>query len=344
MLDTLKLRLTNYKIDSNTCLTVQPAPVNVSTGEVRSDFVLWDTNNGPVRGSKAYLNTDGLNVTLKPFSGEVSLFVQLSVPKAINSTNYLPVTAKEFRLIIKILQEVLKDFGIRTNVKQAYLSRLDTFRNVITDEPFEAYAPLLSLLGARRMNYKHSMTEFLWKNSQQEFAVYDKLCEMKNRKVSTSSYPPNVIRFEYRLLRNRKVTAVLGFNRLGDLLEDFGILKKCFRDAMRNDLFKPGTKNVAMLTGSRLGTQLRNFKIVKERYWKKDFLAAEGLRSLLQSFPVEFLEETFALIQGNRMAKSRVRRDLRKMRFDLALLKHDEASGKPLAKLYLELKRKVLAP
>lgn len=58
-LDTVKLHLKDYSITGESNLTVQPATYIAGTGEVVSEFPLFqDTAGKKFKGSKAYLNTD----------------------------------------------------------------------------------------------------------------------------------------------------------------------------------------------------------------------------------------------------------------------------------------------
>ncbi|HPX92481.1 MAG TPA: hypothetical protein PKZ93_13345, partial [Spirochaetota bacterium] len=83
MIDTLKLMLNDYEISDSSEIRVQPASYELGTGS-KVEYPLFQTpSHGAHYGSKAYLNTDNWNLTLKPLAGgrATGAFLQLSVPK-----------------------------------------------------------------------------------------------------------------------------------------------------------------------------------------------------------------------------------------------------------------------
>ena len=128
--------------------------MDLETGELTADFHLWtDTRGREQRGKKAYRNTDNINITISPKpSGDVIASGHFSVPKVHNGENYYSVGRDGTQAVIKNFGDLLEDTGIKTNIDRAHFSRIDTFKNVITDEPFMTYSPLFSSLKASRKN------------------------------------------------------------------------------------------------------------------------------------------------------------------------------------------------
>ena len=79
--------------------------------------------------------------------------------------------------------------GIKTSSQEANLSRVRTFKNIKPEEPFSNDYNLLSLLKARRGVKRGYGTTFMVTNSQQEFCIYDKNEEMRNKGIYLSQFP-----------------------------------------------------------------------------------------------------------------------------------------------------------
>ena len=112
----------------------------------------------------------------------------------------------------------LKERGVHTSLIEADMSRVDTFKNIEPEEPFSSYYSLFSLLKARKAIQRGYGTTFLLSNSQQEFCVYDKLEEMRERNIETGGLPPTM-RFEHRLLNKQKIQNVYGFGKVEELFK-----------------------------------------------------------------------------------------------------------------------------
>ena len=220
MIDTLKLMLNEYEITDDSEIRVQPASYELGTGS-KVEYPLFQTpSHGSFYGSKAYLNTDNWNLTLKPLAGgrATGAFLQLSVPKNYYGSNFYSVGEQGTQAVLNKVEGELKEKGVHTSLIEADMSRVDTFKNIEPEEPFSSYYSLFSLLKARKAIQRGYGTTFLLSNSQQEFCVYDKLEEMRERKLETENIP-NTMRFEHRLLNKQKVQNVYGFGRVGDLLK-----------------------------------------------------------------------------------------------------------------------------
>ena len=67
------------------------------------------------------------------------------------------------------------------------MCRVDTFKNIEPEEEFISYAPLFGLLKMRRGADRAYPEGFLAVNGYQQFCIYDKIAEMKHRKVEVST-------------------------------------------------------------------------------------------------------------------------------------------------------------
>jgi len=345
MVDSLKLSSDDFKVRPGASLTIQPATVDYSSGETKGEHLLWEGDGSEVRGSKAYLNTDCINATIAPGRQEGSsslLYVQCSLPKVARGSNFAPISEAEARDGIKGIERMLRDAGVRFNVDQARLSRLDLFKNAYTDEPFSTYHDLLSRLGTKRMQKRDYGTSFLLSNTRAEVSVYDKIVEMEHRKESIEGLP-RTIRFESRLLTHRKIREFTGMETTSDLLGEYGALGEHFQRAMRDNLFRWNPDELAVVLQSELEAELRYFKAMAGRNWHSKYLSMKGAESILQGVSPEIYRDALANVIGDRDRKKlyRAQRVLEDAERDLAFIRERKGEGKTRGQLYRELAGKL---
>jgi hypothetical protein len=353
--DTLKLRLVDYEVAPDSVLKVRQPDYTHGTGEEERSIPLFrDTSGYLVEGVRAYHNAEDFNLSFSPLTmGDdvpvgAGCWVQLSVPKRARGENYHPVSGRSTRTVLRKLESSLREVGVRTNIETAQLVRLDTFRNVVADEPFPSYHPVFSLLSAKRMPKRDYGTTFLWHNTRQEVCVYDKLEEMQHRKLDTSHYPQNTIRFEHRLLKGKKIREALGFSSVKDLCDGYGHVAEVFKQTMREQLFRYSVADFEVLTKSRLKAELALFRDRYGRNWLQYFFQAQGFLVLADLAGVDVLKQAIAEVAGDESEtdKKRIRRVVQRverMRFDLSMAKIHLPSRRKLAELYTELETKLLA-
>jgi hypothetical protein len=346
MIDTLKLSLTDYKVSPGADLIVQPSSFNAATGELCSNHPLWHDGACYIEGSKAFHNGEDFNVTLKPMSpsepGSVGCFVQFSVPKVATGDNFYATDYKGTAAALATVEKYLRDVGVRTNIKTASLSRLDAFKTVQADEPYQAYHPILSMLQGQRMAKRDYGTTFLWANTVQEICVYDKVAEMEHRRVSVLKVPANSLRFEFRMLKARKVQDMLGMRSAADLLNGYDHVATVYQQHLHKQLFQRSVSDVAMLTARQFEEQLRYYKDdLGKRFWCNDYLMAAGMRALAAD--ADALKQAAKKVSGNRVTAARVCRQIEAARLDAVALEIIAPAKRPLCELYDELKSKVLA-
>ena len=350
MLDTVKLCLNDWEIKAGANLLIQPSPLNYGTGELTSYFPLWKNENGEMEmGSKAYLNGKNLNVDIKPYpQGGVQCFVHFSIPKIHNGENYYSVGKEGTQAVLKQVEGELKEAGIKTNIEEASLSRIDTFQNVITEEPFFSYSPLFSLLQASRKVRRDYGSTFLWSNTQQELCVYDKIAEMENRKLETSHYPAQTMRFEYRLLNKKKIEKAMGFSKVKELPSHWGDFKETFKKAWEKDIFKMEVSEVEILASKQVRLLLEHFRNENERNYIDSLFDFYGAYTLGRDYGVTPLKIAIReLEQENKTDRETIKKKIQRAgkkleeaQKQMELLK-GESEGKTLASLYRELQGKV---
>ena len=346
-LDTVHLQLTDYSIAEDNTLTVQPAPFIASTGEKVSEFPLFaDTSGRQYRGSRAYLNVpDRFQLTLAPFTkceAGVSCFVQFSVPRVHYGNNYYSVGEEGSQAVFSTIEKELWQAGVHTEISEASICRLDTFKNIEPEEPFASYAPVLSLLKMRRGVDRAYPEGFLLKNTQQQFCVYDKIAEMQKRKVEVSHFPAQTMRFEHRCMNKDKVRAVFGFTSVHDLFSGgYDTVKKQQVAQWKKNLFSNTVEEVLQIGAGVLEEELKYFKQRFERNWFDWFLKSYGVRYLAQVAGVEVVKMALQNIDAEKTMIWRAEKTLEQAKKEMDFIKQVEGTNKTLGVLYMELQEKV---
>jgi len=347
MLDTVKVFIPEYDIASDSSLEVQPARFNAGTGEVLNEFPLFRTASGKLfAGSRAFLNTELFNLDIKPFSftgSGTACFCHFSVPKVHNGDNYYSVGEQGTEAVFQLVEQELRKHGFYTNLQNAQLSRIDTFKNIEPEEPFETYSALFSLLNASRRIKRSFGTTYMVTNTQQEFCVYDKLKEMELHKIDTSSFP-ETMRFEHRLLNKQKISSVLGFAQVAELFHGgYAVIREKQKECWKDNLFKFSVEEVVQLGSQELAREMQYFEQSHGRNWFGYFLKAYGAFHLAQFAGVEVVEKALETFEPDRMKVYRARKTLEEAERELLFCRKEQASKKTYATLYSELKEKVLA-
>ena len=347
MLDTVKVFIQDYSISDSSELEFQPSKILVGTGEVLNEHELFRTSSGKTfRGSRAFLNTEKFNLDLKPYSfaeNGIACFLHFSVPKVHYGDNYYSVGEQGTEAVFNQVEAELRENGFYCNLKKADFSRIDTFKNIEPEEPFEVYSALFQLLNARKGVKRDYGTSFLVGNTQQEFIVYDKLEEMRRQKKDISSFP-ETMRFEHRLLNKTKIENVLGFAQVADLFKGgYAVIKDKRKASWKESLFKYSVEEVVQLGSQELAETMSYFERTHGRNWFGYFLRSYGAFYLAQHAGVEVVQKALEYFEPDRMKVYRARKTLEEAERELLFYRKEQASKKTYAVLYEELKEKVLA-
>jgi hypothetical protein len=345
MLDTLRLTLGEYTIGADPELTVELPTFNAATKELGGYYRLWASGSTHQMGKKAYHNAEDWNFTLQAHGqdGDYTIVPQMSfsVPKLANGSNYEPADFKATETALINAERELRRIGVYTEIETATLSRVDSCKNVLMCESFQAYAPVLARLQGQRMNKRGYGTTFLWENTVQEVCVYDKREEMKRRKKNLSRVPRNVARFEHRLLKPRKVRDALGFSSAGDLLIGFDEVKKGYVTAMEKQLFRFSPVEVEIMTAGDFEARLTSFQASGKKNWLAGYLEAYALQQL--GADKDAFLRAVENVTDNRMTFCRTRKKLMQAEINSLELEQLAPAKHTLGELYRELKREVLS-
>jgi hypothetical protein len=196
------------------------------------------------------------------------------------------------------------------------------------------------MLQGQRMNKRDYGTTFLWANTQQEICVYDKVAEMLARRLKVSS-KRYAIRFEFRMLKARKVQDTLSMKSVEDLLAGYDHVEAVYKQHLHKQLFHRSVSEAAVLTARQIEEELSYYKNeLGRRFWLNSWLMAQGMRAA--ACDADALKQAVRNVAGNRMTAARVCRQIEDARLDAVALEIIRPSKRPLGELYGELKSKVL--
>jgi hypothetical protein len=341
-----------------------------------------------VTGKKAYYNTDKFNVTINPkYSIKMDesdkkvlfdiklgdmrvkkiheidqpeekfnsgIFVQASLPRYLQPTNFNSLSITDEKKVLNQLEKDLAGMGIKTNIWESNISRVDTFTNLITEENFNSYSNLFSIIqGTRLQNYSYNGETYLWKNGEKQITCYDKIKDLKAKTKDVTAYgflPANVMRMETRMLRKRKIRSVLSFLNLKDLYKNYDYLRINHKHEIETCIFKYEIADVERLTGNFIKEDMQYFYKKGSRLWFNNYLKMFGVASLLKLSDMEtIIEKVNEIIDGDevrklknkRMVKSRIKNMMNELRFKMESSKlNSYITTKTNRELYDELRSK----
>lgn len=353
MIDTLKFRLDDYDISSQSKLSIQPSIYNHSTNEMSGNFLLYQDRDHTIEGSKAFYNCDNFNLTLSVKKGAGSMcFVQMSLPKAYNGNNFHSVGRQGSKATLKKIEQELKEVGVRCNILQSHLSRVDTFKNIETEENFSSYYRIFSELKVPRKKSRDYGTAFLYYNDYEEICIYDKILEMQSKNISTKDYPKNVIRFENRLLKARKIKDSLGMSKVIELfsIDGYEHVREKFKHNMEKNIFKYTSTEININSTKKIEQDLLYFMSMYKENWLDRYLKTMGITTLNNDFGREALRKALENVMPDDINKNtrkskldRLTRKINEAETDLLMMSNSQVQDKTIVNLYDELKTKVLA-
>jgi len=272
MLDTVKLRLTDYEIKSEHKLIITPGNYN-SSGEVLNSFKLFSLEDGTeIDGAKSFCNTKNSNLTINGRGA----FLQFSVPKVYHGSNHKAVNQDQSKEVLSHIEKELRENGIKTNIFDADLSRIDTVKQIIPDEPFNNYAPIFRAVNGSLKKYsEYGTTGFLFKNTVEQIAVYDKIQSMIHFKEDTTGLPEQM-RIENRLMDKRKIFNSLEFTKASELIKYYDELEPNYNKSIKKNLFYLDTGQFNIAIQKELERRFEYYFDIGGRNWMSKFIYALG--------------------------------------------------------------------
>jgi hypothetical protein len=302
--------------------------------------VLWRYGSGNEQhGAKATYNAPNFSLTIAPHRDAVWAIATFSAPKLATGSNYVPADAATLKAALNTLQSDLTSIGVACNVEKATVARLDATKNIVSDETFGSYHPMLKALPCRLKDKWDYGSSLLLKNTQQELGIYDKIAEMLAKKHNTKGLPQNTIRFEQRFKSSAKVKTYLGMTCIGEVVANLDHIEARYKDSMRSNIFKLDTFQFEVTTKEQYLNELKALQAIHNSP-VNSYLMLRGYQTLENSEDnfLSAVEEFF----GNRMAVSRAKKKLHELKMESMSLEPAQKGKKTSSQLYEELKIKVV--
>ena len=218
--DTLKLRLKDCEIIRDANIRVDPATIDYRTGlPINERGLFIDPSGNIVTGDKAYCNTPEFNFDMT-FKG---IYIQFSAPKVHSGgvNNLLaPNSRNDFKATIERVENEMYNNGIKANLFNGFLSRVDLFKMIKSDYQYSNYAGVYgNLLPSRKRLLDLGYDSFLYTNGQGQICFYDKHKEMIDKHNTAFNCPNNSHRHEIRFTSARSNRANLKIDTCSKLVE-----------------------------------------------------------------------------------------------------------------------------
>jgi hypothetical protein len=350
--DTLKVFLSDFEVSRNNKLTIQPASFTQADGEVKGEYTLWNNQGEAVRGNKAYFNDEQekkVFISLLSKGDGVKCFIQCSLPKVFNGNNYGLLTREETVEAVEKVRKKIEDVGIKGNFQNAKVSRIDTTRNILTEDRVQSYNPVWNLLQGKRMKNRTFGETHNWGNTQKEICAYDKVEEMKMQDLETVGLP-DTLRLEVRLKNAKKVRDTLGLVNVSDLLKEDGYrnVQDKYLEMLESDLLRYNPKVIDIFGQRDLEKQLRQYQVWYKRNFFSRFKSAKGVETLLKEFSVDVISDAVLNVSGGKKSarqakKSRMKSDLFKEKMQIEQVQTEFFMKRNFSDLYEEIRDKALA-
>lgn len=288
----------------------------------------------------------------QPENFNSKIFVQFSFPRFKKETNFNPLKKNEMYDVLDFLSKELKQIGINCNIYESDLSRLDTFVNINTDENFQAYTPVFSLLEAtRKKAIDWNGSTYLWKSGEHQITCYDKIEEIKSKikdeKIKNKFANKNVLRIENRWTTKRKIFSKLKLKNIDELLSNYDYLRSEFINDIEKTIFKYKENQIEWITGKEIKTALQNFYLSGSRYWFNNFMKYAGYLALTQLTNPEIIIQAIDELEINgsesrvRVIKHRIKNQFRQAKIGTMLSQMNFLINRKSNKeLYEEIKTK----
>jgi hypothetical protein len=349
MLDTVKLSIPDYNC-SNADWDLTVGNINTRTGATKNSFPLYHDGEQWVEGMRCVAKNELFHLQLSAkCQGNAKrptpyLSINFEVPKVAGGHNFHPATEKETRLAFSEAQKFINSVGIKCDLREAIPSRLDAFRNLLTEQPPSQYDCVFQACRATRMEDRTYENGWLYLNGQKQLSFYDKRMKMRRDKHSLVGIPKFVMRGEFRGTKKDSVQRIYGFENVNEMLKNQDHIATTYIDSMSNLLFRHTPDDVEIFLSNDIEADLRAFRDAGKRYWQREFLIAYALRGLLDKVSLKLMGEAIERVAGNRTAKSAFIREYEQAKWGIEFLKEAEKGKRTTGQLYEELRDKVTTP
>jgi hypothetical protein len=330
-------------------LRIEAGYTDHGTGVKTGDTVLFQNSGGAQRGSLAFYNApdNSYSFTLglskfgleAGYQGDPPTYatVTFSAARVAHGDNYRLADAAALKLAFSKVEKGLREAGIKVDLAQALLTRVDVTKNVLTEENPKDYFPMLRTLPCKLKESGKFAGSLSWGNGSQAVSIYSKRDEMIAKERSVVGIP-ETIRFEQKFKNREKVKAYLGFDTGLDLLNNLDHAAKRYKEAMEKNIFKLDVFDFEVDTTQQYVDELNALKPFHP-YVVPAYLMRRGYQGINEEAFLLAIEE----VCGNRTAVFRAKKKLHELKMETMSLELPVKNRKTSGQLYKELKNKVLS-
>jgi hypothetical protein len=138
--------------------------------------------------------------------GLKGLRIILNPSKKFHEYNLLS-TGKQFNELMNTVQKQCDNLGIKTDVNQMSIARLDLAKNSVMNFPVHYYSEAFGMVKGKRTRNKENISSYYIGNKQHEVCFYDKQAELIERHKGKyyEVVPENFMRSENRFKKTKQV-------------------------------------------------------------------------------------------------------------------------------------------
>ena len=234
IIDTIRLRIKNPQLSKNANVLLENK-TNVRTGETIDEESLYSIGGFDATGTTASYKSDKYYIFFKSNSA----FVQFSLSKYIHGThNAYCITQNELEDAIDNLEAELYADGFQFDLWDSLLSRVDLAIDIPTKYSFKSYDTIFDILRVKRSKkMKYDTSHYISSGGRWTINIYDKIKEMRSKKVNTSTLPNNLMRIEYRMMKADQCLKDFHYEKLIELHMNFNSIQHTLKSRLTSELF-----------------------------------------------------------------------------------------------------------
>ena len=316
---------------SQTGLQVKHGFTNLATGEQNNPYLFTDKKGRKVEGVSAFLNTEqyGLNIN------QYGMQIVFNPSKAYHPYE-LCTDTKVLQERIETLSKDLYNKGIRLDIEQAKVSRIDLAKNAEMNEPCSAYGSVLSWLNIQRSKRSvmypdgHSSN-----NNKFGLNIYNKGKELRQSGIELIDHD-RMMRFELQYKSSQSVCKKTGIGKLSSLY-DIGTenLHNLFTETLSQDVFKAGQSNQLQIAYTDTKEFLIQLKATYGRRAIEVFYSTYGIGTLIKD--LGSIENFKKILQDLDYHRNSIRKHEKRVMEYLNIQKKMIKKSSGIGKLYKEL-------
>jgi len=227
-IDKLNLFTNDYQIKDPLHLNITPH-TKKSGEDAPSKNVLFRVGDNPVIAQKAYLNTEGYNLSIN----DMGLSLNLNPSKHFHDYQ-LVFDLKQVDQAVKQVEKELFDLGIGMAIENSKISRLDLAKQFVTNQTVPEYMPVLSMFKGKRSNTIEFPSSVSYRNKSIESMCYDKGLELQR-----DSKPSHFMRAEIRYKTGKSMSTHIKRNSYSEIIKtDPEFLNQKYIEHWRSNVFR----------------------------------------------------------------------------------------------------------